>query len=364
MDGRSPRVLHVSQPVDAGVAEVVAQLALDQRDRGWDVRVACPPGPLAERLARGGVPVEPWAASRGPGRSTPAEARALARVVGRVGPDLVHLHSAKAGLAGRLAVRGRIPTLFQPHAWSFDAVTGPVAAAARAWERGASRWTDRLIAVSDAELAAGRAAGVTTPAMVVPNGVDTDRFAPHPGPVADGVPTVLCLGRVTRQKGQDLLLKAWPWVRTAVPAARLVLVGDGPQRAAWSAGTDGSVRWESATSDPRRWYLDADVVVLPSRWEGMPLVALEAMACGRPVVGFDVTGVAEAIGDGGTVVPAGDVRALADAVVARLRPDGPADAEAQRARIRAVTYFDRRRSAERVADVITTVLSSSESHRW
>ena len=69
------------------------------------------------------------------------EARALAGLIGSLAPDLVHLHSSKAGLAGRLALRGRRTTVFQPHAWSFEAVHGAVRAAGIAWERLAARWT-------------------------------------------------------------------------------------------------------------------------------------------------------------------------------------------------------------------------------
>ncbi len=356
------RILHVSQPVDAGVASVALMLAVDQRARGWDARIACPPGELAERATASSVPFAKWEATRGPGRSVPAETRALARLIARHKPDVLHLHSSKAGLAGRLAVRGRRPTLFQPHAWSFDAVGGTTAQAARAWERLAGRWTGRLLCVSDDELRLGRDAGVSTPALVVPNGVDTDRFAPRPSASARAelglpdAPMVLCLGRVTEQKGQDLLLEAWPHVRARVPDAVLVVVGDGPRADEWRGGcTDPSVLWRGATDDPAPWYAAADVVALPSRWEGMPLVALEALASGRPVAGFGVTGVREAVGEAGAVVAPGDVDALAEAIVARLHPGGPGAVEGAAGRARAVDLFDRKRSADAVADVVETL---------
>lgn len=361
------RVLHVSQPVDAGVAAVALMLAVDQRGRGWDARIACPPGELAERAAEASVPVATWRATRGPGRSVPAETRALARIVDDVDPDVVHLHSSKAGLAGRLAVRGRRPTLFQPHAWSFDAVGGATATAARVWERVAGRWTDRLLCVSTDELTLGRAAGVRAPALVVPNGVDTDRFSPGPAEPArrklrlPDVPLVLCLGRVTEQKGQDLLLAAWPGVRERVPDAVLVIVGDGPRARHWRRDdADPSILWRPGTDDPAPWYTAADVVALPSRWEGMPLVALEALASGRPVVGFGVTGVREAVGEAGAVVPPGDTDAMAEALAARLHPEGPATVEGAAGRARAVDLFDRRRATEAGAAAVLHVHRRSE----
>ena len=89
----------------------------------------------------------------------------------------VHLHSSKAGLAGRLALRCRVPTLFQPHAWSFDAVDGLARRGALAWERWATRWAAAVVCVSAAERDSGIRLGVRARYEVVPNGVDLDKFA-------------------------------------------------------------------------------------------------------------------------------------------------------------------------------------------
>ena len=100
----------------------------------------------------------------------PSETRRLRRIVEGVDPDVVHLHSSKAGMAGRLAVRGRRPTIFQPHAWSFDAVRGPVRAASLAWERFAQRWTTELVCVSLSERVAGERHGISAPVTLALNG--------------------------------------------------------------------------------------------------------------------------------------------------------------------------------------------------
>ena len=94
-----------------------------------------------------------------------AETRRAYRLIRRVAPDVVHAHSAKAGLAARLALRGRVPTVYQPHAWSFEAVEGRTAGLARAWERWAARWTDRVLCVSEAERRTGERAGVAAPGL-------------------------------------------------------------------------------------------------------------------------------------------------------------------------------------------------------
>ncbi|MFJ2603683.1 glycosyltransferase [Streptomyces sp. NPDC087425] len=299
-----PRVLHVTQPVDGGVARVVTDLTRAQLAAGLHVTVACPPGPLATGLRGLGAEVRAWRARRSPGPTLVREVHRLRRIVAEVRPDLVHAHSAKAGLAGRLAVRGRVPTVFQPHAWSFEAVEGPLAEVALKWERWGARWASRVVCVSEAERATGVRAGIEARWNVVRNGVDPGRF--HPAAVGTvratllpdldpAAPLVVCVGRLCRQKGQDVLLDAWEFVARRLPAARLVLVGDGPDRARLADRAPASVLFTGAVANAVPWYQAADLVVLPSRWEGMALAPLEAMACGRPVVASDVNGARESL---------------------------------------------------------------------
>ncbi len=366
-----PRVLHVSQPTTEGVARCVLDLVRHQRVRGWDVVVACPrDGDLAREAAVAGAEVIPWEATRNPGATVVPETTRLARAVRGARPDVVHLHSAKAGLAGRLALRGRLPTVYQPHAWSFFAVEGPLRTATLQWERRALRWTDRVICVSQAECEEGLRAGLRLEGrtIVVPNGVDVDRFSPGDREavrarlgVGSG-PLAVCVGRLSRQKGQDVLLDAWPSVREAVPDAGLVLVGDGPDRAELVDRAPEGVRFVGR-ADPRNWYLAADVVVLPSRWEGMALVLLEAAACGRSLVATDVAGAREVVAPGArsAVVPPGDAAALAAAVVLRLQDRRAADEEGERVRRHVLEHNDVRRTAGRVLDVYRQILEAGSA---
>ncbi|MFD4675666.1 glycosyltransferase [Lentzea sp. NPDC058450] len=338
------KIVHVTQPVEAGVAAVVLDLATAQRHRGWDVSIACPPtGWLPAQARKAGIPLHPWHATRTPGPNTARELRQLRKIL--KGHDVVHLHSSKAGLA-RLVLRGRTPTIFQPHLWSFRVATGLLSRASRVWEARASGWTTVLVCVSDDELAAGREAGITAPAEVICNGVDTTRLQPRPKP--HDTPTAVCVGRLAHQKGQDLLLAAWPWVLTEVPDAELVLVGDGPMAAQLKATRPRNTHWHGHSSDVATHYANADVVVLPSRAEGMALVPLEAMACGRSVVAFDVEGVRQSLGDAGEVVPEQDTRALAQAIAQRLKDPELAATEGKRGRIRAETLFDKDHMTSRI----------------
>ena len=358
------KIAHVTQPVTAGVAKVVLQLATAQHERGWDVTVVCPPdGWLADQAREADIDVRAWTATRGPGPASAGETLRLRRILDRLAPDVVHLHSSKAGLAGRLALRGARPTIFQPHLWSFQSMHGPLRNAAAAWERFASRWTHQLVCVSDDELAVGRAAGVATAAEVVCNGVDTDRLRPASRPaarrwlgLAEHAPTAVCVGRLAALKGQDQLLSAWPAVLAQVPAARLVLVGDGPLGDRWRAehpvAAHHSVRWWGHSDAVAEHYAAADVVVLPSRAEGMALVPLEAMACARPVVGFDVGGVRQSVGGAGAVVPPGDAAALATAIATRLADPALAAREGLLGRRRVDDLFGGDRVHERIATLV------------
>jgi glycosyltransferase involved in cell wall biosynthesis len=356
------KVAHVSQPVTAGVAAVVLALATAQHERGWSVTVVCPPGWLADRARESGIDVCAWPATRGPGPGSAGEVLRLRRILGGLAPEVVHLHSSKAGLAGRLAVRGRRPTIFQPHLWSFEAAPGRLRGAATAWERFAARWTHQLVCVSDDELAAGQAAGIATAAEVVCNGVDTDRLRPADRQAArwrlgldEHAPTAVCVGRLAAQKGQDQLLSAWPAVLAEVPAARLVLVGDGPLAERWRehpVAGHPSVRWWGHSDAVAEHYAAADVVVLPSRAEGMALVPLEAMACARPVVGFDVGGLRQSVAGAGAVVPAGDEPALAREIAIRLADPARATREGLLGRRRVDDLFSVDRVHERIATLV------------
>ena len=354
-----PHVLHVCQPVDGGVGRYVRDACLDQLGRGWRVSLACPAGALSGELAEAGVRWRSWSATRSPGPTTLAETLALRRIVDSAGPDVVHLHSSKAGLAGRLAVRGRRPTVFQPHGWSWLAATGRTRRLATRWERLAARWTTTVVCVGDGERAAGDDAGVTAPTRVVRNGVDRRQFPdPEPGARAgaramlglrDDRPLVVCPGRLTWQKGQDVLLAAWPAVRERCPTAVLALVGDGDLVADLLRDAPTGVRFVPPTRDVRAWLVAADVVALPSRWEGLPLTALEAAATGRSMVGSDISGLREVVVAGtGRLVGPEDPAALAEALVARLSCPATAEAEGARA-LELVEHFDQRHTLHTLA---------------
>jgi len=363
-DPRRLNVLHVCEPTQGGVANVALGYLRDQVDRGWYVTLACPTdGGLGYQARAAGARVSWWRATHQPGRSLRREAAALAKIVAEVQPDIVHLHASKAGLVGRLVIRDRVPTLYQPYTWSFVATTGGRRAASWRWERFASRWTSELVCASQSERALGERYGVLVGTTVVPNGVDLTTFVPQgdaeraaarAGLGLRDVPTVLCVGELTLQKGQQDLLADWAQIRAGVPHAQLVLVGDGPDRdfLVRQAASLQGVTFAGRRSDVSRWMAAADVVVVPSRREGMALVPLEAMASARSVVVSDVAGVRDSVPqDAGAVVAPEDPQAFVDAVVQRLRDPGQVEDEGWNGRSHVEFNHDVVRSAQALSRV-------------
>ncbi|MEV6074604.1 glycosyltransferase [Streptomyces sp. NPDC052069] len=372
---RQLTVLHLVQPVDGGVARVVTDLVKEQARAGLRPVVACPPvGPLADRAAAAGAVVHSWPAVRAPGPRLAGEVAAARRLIRECRPHVLHAHSAKAGLAGRIAARGRVPTVFQPHAWSFEAVGGRTAELALKWERFGARWADHILCVSESELRTGQEAGITARWSVIHNGIDLAHFRPGDRtdrrtaraalPLLDGVeaeaPLVVCVGRLSRQKGQDVLLRAWRRMR--VEGARLVLVGDGPDLDSLRAAAPDGVLFTGASQDVRPWIHAADVLVLPSRWEGMALAPLEAMACGRPVVMSDVNGARESLPpghEGHCIVPPEDPAALASALTGLLTDPALRDALSRSVQRHTRAVFDVRETAGAVAGLYQELVGLS-----
>jgi glycosyltransferase involved in cell wall biosynthesis len=265
-----------------------------------------------------------------------------------------------------------LPTVFQPHAWSF-LVGGSTGAAALRWERWGARYCHAIVCVSERECELGHEAGIRGRFTLAPNGVDlvtfseashAERRQARAGLGLPEGPLAVCIGRLSRQKGQDVLLEAWPSVVARVPDARLALVGDGPDRDQLVAAAGEDVLFVGARNDIPEWLAAADVVVLPSRWEGMSLTMLEAMARGRSVVATDVAGAREALGeDAGELVPIEDPEALARALAGRLLDPSLAAEEGRAGRRTAQRVHDVRRSSDAVAQLYGRLMESNRPSR-
>jgi glycosyltransferase involved in cell wall biosynthesis len=354
------RIALVCEPPDGGAAEHVGQLARGLGRYGHEA-VVYAPATFAPRVpAVCTLPfrrdyAHPW-----------DDARAFVRLLRESsGFDLVHAHSAKAGVLARVAARaaGR-PAIYTPHGFPF---VGEMREARRIFglvvERALAPSTAALICVCEFERNLSRARRLRPRRLtVVHNGAPACAgHARTPGLV---VGTVAAL---RRGKGVDVLLDAAPRILDAVPDASIVVAGSGPLAAALrahpSAG-DPRVRFE-AYRPPAPNHLHAlDVYVLASSWEAFPIGPLEALACGVPQVVTAVGGTREAVvPETGTLVPPRDPAALADAVIALLRDPRRRARMAAASRERHARHFAIERMVAATAAVYDDVLLSTRRGR-
>lgn len=344
------RVLHVAEVSHGGVISLLRTFAEQQVRAGYEVHVLADPevGPLP------GI-THAWSPRRRRLASYPAYAMRLRKVVAAVRPDVVHLHSFFPGVFGRVLRRPLgAAVVYQPHSWAFERIPARAVGGVAAWERFAARRTDVLVTNCESELNEGRDHGIRARAEVVGLPIDTDHFAPVDDETRIrlrrdlGVGDrrlLVCVGRISHQKGQVSLAAAWE--AEPIPDTVLALVGPGDQGevvAAAPTSAGDSLRLVGALSDVRPWLHAADLCVQPSRYEGQSVAMAEAMSCGRSVVMTDVNGAREALCPpaepaAGAVVPVGDLRALLEEARSRLDGGSTLRAEERVARERAVSMF-------------------------
>lgn len=170
---------------------------------------------------------------------------------------------------------------------------------------------------------------------IIPPGVDLDRF--QASAIPDAAPVVLCVRRLERRMGIDVLIDSWPAIRAEVPDASLVIVGSGTIEAdlraqARDAGLSSSVQFMGEVSDDKltELYSRCAITVIPTRsLEGFGLIALESLASGRAPVLTDVGGLPESVRgfDDSLIVPAEDAHELAARVIAALNGKRPSPSE-------------------------------------
>ncbi len=210
---------------------------------------------------------------------------------------------------------------------------------------------------------------------IIPNGVDLDVFRPvgkgatvefrERHGIAVDAPLVLFLGKLLEQKGLLDLLDAFPRLLDAVPDAHLLVLGEGPDQGRGEElvrrhGYEGSVTFggRMCCDDLVTAYSASQVVTLPSLSEGMPLVILEAAACGKPVVATSVSGIPEFVEEGrtGLMVPPSDPGRLSEALTRVLEDRGLASRAGDRALEKARSQFDLRVQVRRTIETYEDVI--------
>jgi glycosyltransferase involved in cell wall biosynthesis len=369
-----PRVLELVTLSDWGGAQGHVLAVARHLKARYDMTVACAPGgPLIDSLHREGVRVvEIPSLVRAP--NPLADITALWRLVAFMRQErfnIVHCHSTKAGFLGRVAARlaGVPGTVFTAHGWPFTAGWSPaVRIASTLAERAVARLSTAIICVSEHTRREALRLRIGRPEQlhVIYNGVDPGRWAPALSrgnrPAGEGHLTVM-VARLQAPKDPVTLIEAW--ARVSRPH-RLVLIGDGPLRPRLDAliatrGLADRVSLLGARDDVPRVLAQADVFVLSTRWEGFPLVIIEAMMCGLPVIATDVGGIAEAVEHQrtGMLVPPGRPDALADALNQMLNDGALRRINGEAGRQRALEQFTEARMVEQIDRVYTRALDGA-----
>jgi glycosyltransferase involved in cell wall biosynthesis len=267
-------------------------------------------------------------------------------------PAIVHTHTAKAGVLGRLAARSAgVPTVVHTyHGHVLRGYFSPAQTALFRWlETRLAAAADALVAVSDAvkEDLVGLGIAPAERIRVIPLGLELEHLAAAlprgvlrgEAGIPEGVPLVGMVGRLVPIKDVPTFLRAARIVRETRPEARFALVGDGEERPALESlcrelDLDGKVTFFGWRRDLAAVYGDLDVVVNASRNEGTPVALIEALAAAKPVVATRVGGTPDLLGEGerGRLVPPAEPLALARAVLETLEESEAARRRAQAGR--------------------------------
>jgi alpha-maltose-1-phosphate synthase len=335
----------------------------------------------------GAVAHRPWEHLAGANSALQTISADLSMVAAAGGSDLVHSHTWYANLAGFLASQlYGIPHVLTAHSleplrpWKAEQLGGGYALSS--WcERTAIESAAAVIAVSDGMRSDILGAYPAVPPQrvhVIRNGIDTAQYAPDPGTevlarygIDPGRPSVVFVGRVTRQKGLPVLLRA---ARQLDPVAQLVLCAgqaDTPELAAEVAGladrlreTRPGVIWIPqmlAKTEVIQILSHATVFACPSLYEPLGIVNLEAMACAAAVVASAVGGIPEVVSGGqtGLLVPPDDPAALARALNALVADPARAAAMGQAGRDRATAEFGWPAIAAQTAQLYMTLVTGT-----
>lgn len=322
----------------------------------WDVVITADPhSGLAERASAAGLVAMDLPLG---------DPASLCETLKRWRADILHVHAGIAWEGHDLAEAGRragIPTILRTEHLPF-VLTDPDQIARH---RAQVALLDAVVCVSQASADSFREAGLDpTRLHAIPNGIhprqaERDRAAVRQAlAIAPDATVLLVVARLTEQKGHAVLLDALARIRGQMPGLVCLVAGDGPLRAALeqrarALGLGHAVRFLGSRRDVADLMAAADALVLPSLFEGLPLVVLEAMAAGLPVVATRIGGTSEAVEDGvsGWLAEPGDADALARTLLRRL-PDRAALARAGEA---ARDRFRRRFQAGTMAEVTATL---------
>jgi len=363
---RPVRLLLVVDSLEVGGAErQVVDLAVALRREGYEVTVACSvAGDLSGLLEEAGIPVRPLLDRLAKRRFSVAYAWRLRRLLRKERFDVVHAHIYASAVAATIATLGTgVPLVITEH----------TEASWQTWRaRWVSRWVyrrvERVIAVSTPIRRRLIERDDVHPDLItiVPNAV-ASASEPHadaslPAELRER-PLVGVVARLQPEKGVANFLKAATRVAPQFPEAHFVVAGDGPLRwelvaLAEDLNLSKRVQFLGFRSDASALMRFLDVLVVPSLTEGSPLVTLEAMAAGVPVVASAVGGIPDQIRHEkeGLLVPPGDTGTIGDALLTLLGDSNRARRLGEAGRRRATSQFSHATMVRQIEDVYRDIL--------
>lgn len=358
-DSAPLRVLSVIESLGRGGAErllVTLDRAFDRARIHHTVVHLFAPDLLREELERRGTRVIDLALP-GP-EALPRAVRALAAVLKRERPHVVHTHLFSANVAGRLASFGRVPVVTTLHNPDYGSDAG---AGWRFWVRAfldrasGHLVPSRILAVSEHVRDDFQSHMGFGDIALLPNVVDVAELSARASAldrtsvrrdlgIAPDAWVVLNVGRLHPQKGQDVLIRGFAEAHGILPQSRLVIVGAGGEenalrRLADDLGVHPAVRFAGSVPDVMPWLVAADVFAFPSRFEAFGIALLEAMAVGLPSIVSDIPGLLEVTTrDASVVLPSEDPGAWAKALVDLYESRVRARRLGEEARVRARSF--------------------------
>ena len=359
----SMMIAHVIDSMDVGGAEaVVAALCRLQRAAGHTVTVHClhEKGALGEQLEREAIPV----LVHGPAAS-PVIVWRLYRAFAKTRPRVVHCHNKSATVHAAIVARLAGARVLVSTRHGMAALPYRLRKELKFWVVAALS-CDRVVAVCDVarrNMMAG-ARAVAHKVVTIRNGAYPPSVRTESSVEKRGF-TLVTVGRLAPAKSYDTLLRSVALARRQVPDLTLWIVGDGVEAASLrrlsaQLGLDGAVQFCGERADVGSWLRKADVFVLSSVSEGLPISILEAMAVGLPAIVTDVGGMPEVVSlsRAGTTVRAGDVDMLAFAIVEFARRRGDLKEWGERARSCYAQHFTPERMADEYLSLYQACLSA------
>jgi glycosyltransferase involved in cell wall biosynthesis len=268
-------------------------------------------------------------------------------------PDLLHTHTTKAGILGRIAGRiTRTPIVHTPHGHLFYGYFGRGKERLYIFlERLASRCCERIITISEDERREYLKQGIGNEKKVatIYNGIAMDRF-PGDGKkvrkelgIKQDVPLVGFVGRLEEVKGPHLFVDAAMKIRAAAPQAHFLMVGDGAMKTTIEKMSPETTNLHIVgyREDIADVIAALDILLIPSLNDGFNLAAVEAMASSKPIVATAVGGLPEVVGDCGILVEAGDISRMAEQTIKLLNAPDLRHEMGARGRRRAESLFAR-----------------------